>query len=394
MWKRFQNKLRCVTCGNRLAFNCLVEREATLTREQLARGEQLGLPSSELASAVEQALITCEECKTWYPVYHGLPVMLPYWTNLHDSFMNENGEHVRRLGSNYKALHEQPAPGEDFVRKSFSKEWLDYDYDGVIWSYTVEDRRRFFIAEMGSEPPDRPCKEFLEIGCGLGLVTNFASEHFKCDGVGVDLSLASLRATQHFRDNPFLHFVQASVFRLPFESQSFDLVYSHGVLHHTYSTKEAFRHTDARCRPQGRFYVWLYGPGTKSARIDRRIAYAVEMAIRPLLARSPGWAQTAALAPVSVGYAAINKVQRMLGRPLEPYNYHRALHAARDRLTPLFAHRHTPNEVKSWFEEFDFGSIRQVGPSEVPAAAADNMLCGVGMRGELSAKRSVTCAAS
>lgn len=109
MWKRFQDKLRCVACGNRLELQALQQREASLTDVQLERGERLGLPPSELPVAVEQGLLICEQCCVWYPIYHGLPVMLAYWTNLHDSFLSENGAHVQALGTKYKTLHEKPA---------------------------------------------------------------------------------------------------------------------------------------------------------------------------------------------------------------------------------------------------------------------------------------------
>ena len=393
MWNRFQERLRCVACGSRLTLKPLAERKASLTPQQFERADRQGLTVEQVIGAVDQGLLLCEECFTWYPIYHGLPVMLPYWTNLHDSFLGENGSHVQGLGSKYKAMRDKPAPGEDFVRKSFSSEWLDYTYDGVIWSYTLEDRRKFFLAELGA-PKTKSYKDFLEIGCGLGLVTNFASEEYECDAVGVDLSLAAMRAAQHFRENPFLHFVQASVFRLPFEKHSFDLVYSHGVLHHTYSTAEAFRHMAARCRNDGRLYVWLYGEGTKTARLDRRIAYAVECVVRPVMARSPGWIQSVALAPFSALYAVINRTQRMFGKPLEPYTYQRALHAVRDRLTPLYAHRHSVNEVRSWFEKCGFESLHLVQPCEVPASAVDNIVCGVGMQGQCATEVDGTCAAS
>src|SRR5688572_15017354 len=104
------------------------------------------------------------------------------------------------------------------------------------------DHERRFKSELGRYRPD-PVKpgRFLELGCGIGITTHMAQKNFGVDAVGVDLSLAALKATARYRDNPFLHFVQGSVFYLPLEQQSFDVIYSRGVLHHTYSTERAFK---------------------------------------------------------------------------------------------------------------------------------------------------------
>jgi SAM-dependent methyltransferase len=56
-----------------------------------------------------------------------------------------------------------------------------------------------------------------------------------------------------------MHFVIASLFHLPFDPESFDLVYSEAVIHHAYSTPDAFAATAPRVRPGGHLFVWLYG---------------------------------------------------------------------------------------------------------------------------------------
>ena len=72
-----------------------------------------------------------------------------------------------------------------------------------------------------------------------------------CEIVGMDLGYSVDQASRYFGRNPRLHIIQASVFALPFRPCTFDIVYSHGVLHHTYSTEAAFRKVAQLPKPNG-----------------------------------------------------------------------------------------------------------------------------------------------
>jgi SAM-dependent methyltransferase len=75
--------------------------------------------------------------------------------------------------------------------------------------------------------------------------------------VGVDLSLASEVAAKNLVDRQATIF-QADVFRLPFAPQSFDYIYSIGVLHHTPDCEQAFKVLPRLLKPGGRIAIWLY----------------------------------------------------------------------------------------------------------------------------------------
>ncbi|HVS20794.1 MAG TPA: class I SAM-dependent methyltransferase [Pyrinomonadaceae bacterium] len=99
----------------------------------------------------------------------------------------------------------------------------------------------------------------LEIGCGLGTDgAQFAKAG--ADYTGVDLTDAAVDlARKHFellglRGN----FRTADAENLDFTDESFDLVYSHGVLHHTPDTARAVREIHRVLRPGGRAIVMLY----------------------------------------------------------------------------------------------------------------------------------------
>jgi ubiquinone/menaquinone biosynthesis C-methylase UbiE len=199
---------------------------------------------------VDGGALLCAPCSTMYPIVDGLPILLCYATPMHATFAERHASALASLPA-FRLPDGAPAAGEEAVMRSFSKEWLDYDYDGVIWEMNYEDHERRFLEEMGpalrSDPPPR----FLEVGCGLGITTFLALKNGAADAVGLDLSLAVWKASRHYHENPFLHFVQASAFALPFRKASYEVVYSRGVLHHTYSTERAFASIAPVCRPGG-----------------------------------------------------------------------------------------------------------------------------------------------
>ena len=61
MWNRFQERLRCVACGSRLALKPVVERKAKLTTQQLERADRQGIAPEKVAGAVDQGLLLCEQ---------------------------------------------------------------------------------------------------------------------------------------------------------------------------------------------------------------------------------------------------------------------------------------------------------------------------------------------
>lgn len=334
-------------------------------------------------SYVEAGLLVCERCRYLFPITHGLPILLPYMTRLHGEFIAEYQREIKKLSTTHTFPALPPVSGEQFVMNSFSKEWLDYDYDGIMWDLSYEDHERRFLVEIGA---DAVCAGrngvFLEIGCGLGLTTQFAYKNLEADAIGLDLSLAVLKASGHFRTHPFLHFVQGSAFYLPLRNGIADVVYSHGVLHHTYSTREALKAIARCCGPSGLLYVWVYGPDSQKGSLLRRAAYHLEAFVRPAIGQNPDAITSRIfLSVVSYGYMAVNWGHRIRNPEVRAYSFQRALHAARDRFTPRYAHRHEWEQVSKWFREEGFQLVERVDWRVVPSANQGNFRRNTAVRG-------------
>jgi SAM-dependent methyltransferase len=100
----------------------------------------------------------------------------------------------------------------------------------------------------------------LECGCGTGQLSHFLSLNNN-HVLGVDLSLSSLKlATEHKLRNevPRAAFAQMNIFELAIKDQSFDVVISSGVLHHTKDARRAFAAIVRKVKPGGIVVVGLY----------------------------------------------------------------------------------------------------------------------------------------
>ncbi|HMJ26019.1 MAG TPA: class I SAM-dependent methyltransferase [Pyrinomonadaceae bacterium] len=112
----------------------------------------------------------------------------------------------------------------------------------------------------------------LEIGCGLGTDgAQFAKAG--ADYTGVDLTQAAIDlARTRFEVSGLKgEFRVADAENLDFPANSFDLVYSHGVLHHTPDTARAVAEIHRVLKPGGRTVVMLYHRGSYNYRVGIRI---------------------------------------------------------------------------------------------------------------------------
>ena len=103
-------------------------------------------------------------------------------------------------------------------------------------------------------------RDVLEIGLGEGS----DAERLIRRGArwsGVDLtteSVARVRARLTQRDLPFTELRQGTVVDLPFADHSFDLVFSHGVLHHVPDIELAQKEIHRVLRPAGELVIMVY----------------------------------------------------------------------------------------------------------------------------------------
>jgi SAM-dependent methyltransferase len=134
------------------------------------------------------------------------------------------------------------------------------------------DYNRFFIDydrfRYQNEPHLPACidalhvagKQVLEIGLGEGSESERLIRQGACWS-GVDLTSESVdrvRTRLMFRELNYQELRQGTVLNLPFADNTFDMVFSHGVLHHVPDIKQAQGEIHRVLRPGGELVIMVY----------------------------------------------------------------------------------------------------------------------------------------
>lgn len=147
----------------------------------------------------------------------------------------------------------------------------------------------------------------LELGCGLGTDgVQFARAG--ADYTGVDLTEAAIDlARRNFSQRGLSGtFQTADAEALAFPDESFDLVYSHGVLHHTPDTVQAIREVRRVLRPGAQAVVMLYHRHSYNYAVNIRL-------LRRAGVRLLKWD------------SGMQVIHRLTGEPIESLREHRAM---------------------------------------------------------------------
>jgi SAM-dependent methyltransferase len=117
-------------------------------------------------------------------------------------------------------------------------------YSTYPWLYTAAEFRR------------HAGEKVLEVGCGTGSDLLQFARHGAL-ATGVDLTAKHVELAR-LRVGDLAAVLQADARHLPLEDESFDYIYSHGVLHHCDEPERVVAEMFRVLRPGGRFNVHVY----------------------------------------------------------------------------------------------------------------------------------------
>jgi 2-polyprenyl-3-methyl-5-hydroxy-6-metoxy-1,4-benzoquinol methylase len=194
---------------------------------------------------------SCRSCQQPYKIEDRIPSL--FWPN-------EWGATKEDVTEKIQSFYEKtPFPNYD-------------EFDNAV--SLIEKARKGLFAKLLDEQIPYGAR-VLECGCGTGQLTNFLSVASRTV-IGTDICMNSLRMANAFREANDLkraHFYQMNLFRPAFKPQSFDLVISNGVLHHTSDPFLAFKSISTLVKPNGYILVGLYHKYGRLATDIRRLIF-------------------------------------------------------------------------------------------------------------------------
>lgn len=125
----------------------------------------------------------------------------------------------------------------------------------------------------------------LDLGCGTGRWSAYLSPNVKFIEA-VDPGEAALVAQQYLKNYPNTRVTQAAVDNLPFENNSFDFIFSLGVLHHIPDTGAAIRKLVEKLKPGGHLLLYLYYRFDNRSFLFRALFYLSNL-LRLVVSRLP-----------------------------------------------------------------------------------------------------------
>jgi len=320
-------------------------------------------------------------CGKKYPVAGCIP-------RLYEGSLKENTDFIKKYGGLIGKVDFDLKMSLDEIRtrKTFEYEWLNYN---VI----VGNEKDIFFEQTQLKPEEIKGRFVIDVGCGMGRYTKLALDS-GAEVVGFDIGRSVEKAWSNLKGDSNAHIVQGDIMNLPLKNNTFDIVYSLGVLHHTRDAHSAFEGVSKLAKPGGIATMWVYGRAgaykdfiTNEFKHERRIfkilqknkilsvIYWLSIKTREFISETSRIFTTRMPHRLLYGFCCILAVAGKI--PLLKYLTYSVLPGFKARvmenfdwLSPRYQSHHTAGEVRQWFETAGFRDIKILTQGLVPVAGA------------------------
>jgi SAM-dependent methyltransferase len=231
------------------------------------------------------------------------------------------------------------------TKDSFDFQWAELP----VGRYMLENAQfrqeaAGYVSEFtGLAPEWFSGKTVLDAGCGLGRYS-WALSKLGARVLSIDQSDHGLQRTADAcREFPGHRTLKVDLLEpLPID-ETFDLVWSFGVLHHTGDTRRAFRHVARLVKPGGYLYVMLYGEPRDGIALDFAGVNEYEH-----------WRRVTRNKSLRDKLAVVRQAMREK-KFLVVGDEH--VHGYFDAIAPRINDLHTFEEIEGWFVEEGFDGV-------------------------------------
>lgn len=272
--------------------------------------------------------LVCEGCDEEFPVENGVPRLVEEPTNIETA---ERFGHQWWRYDRWGFYGESDIPGENGGH-----------HERGLYSATSD---LFHRKTMISPEELSPGAVVLDAGCGNGKFAYYAGRS-GVRVIGMDIHASTVEtARENCSELDNVQIVQGDLLNPPLDAETFDIIYSIGVLHHTDDAEFAFSNLADSLKDGGTMAVWMYGKNTVMFRLNdfliRSVTKRLSIPANLRFARAVSSTGRAIHNLSPLLYRTVNKFIRLNRNPLMAYDWYSA---------PV-ATRHTFEELEDWFSE-------------------------------------------
>lgn len=248
--------------------------------------------------------------------------------------------------------HLAASAGNVFPEQKQTLESFDYQWDKLpVGRFMIQNEQfkkevtGYVLQFTGLPEPWFKGKKVLDAGCGQGRYS-WGLSKLGAKVTAVDHSDAGLRrAKENCAEFPDLKTLKHNLLEpLPFQD-TFDLVWSFGVLHHTGNTYKAFRNIVPAVKPGGYLFLMLYGEPREGELGDYKAVNEYER-LR-FLTRNKSFEEK----------IAVIREEMAAGRLAVKGEEH--VHGYFDAISPAINDLYQFSEIQSWLIDAGFEGVRK-----------------------------------